>query len=69
MGLSLDVYLEQSRLTTRHKYRTDRNWHRLDGRGNDILDEEIRDKIVTQEIVVKIKEQLKAKIDGIVIDF
>lgn len=69
MSLCLDTYLEQSRPTTRHKYRTDRNWERLDGRHNTIPDAEIRDSVMSSDIIIQVKERLKTSIDKVLIDF
>ncbi len=62
LKLTLDKYLELSKLTTRKHLKIDKRWNRLDGRSNDFKDEEIL-SMLTPEIIQEAKERLKEEID------
>jgi hypothetical protein len=64
----IDIYLEESRKTTRHKYKVDKFWERVGSRTrqNYFTDTEIL-SIFTEEIKKEAKEKIKQRIDDILI--
>lgn len=67
ISIFLDRYYEQSRPTTRHKYRIDRKWVRTDQRYNNWSDEEV-EEFLTQDIIQEAKEEIKKVIDDIKVE-